>query len=193
MLGVSYLGHFFKHFKFSSLKSKLVHYFITMDLETTVIHKELDLIQDVIKRQAANSFQVKTWTMGIVTAVLAFKNTEIFSAGIASKHQSLWTSLILLLPIICFWYLDAFFLQTERKYRELFKWVIANRAAHAEFLYDLNTFERKNYQATGEPVEDLAANVAGVRAVMWSVTLRTFYLIPLVLVLALSAYNLFFK
>ena len=38
-----------------------------------IIHKELDLIQDVIKRMAANSFQVKTWTMGIVTAVLALQ------------------------------------------------------------------------------------------------------------------------
>ncbi|MFY9261342.1 MAG: hypothetical protein WAO71_12645 [Gallionella sp.] len=33
--------------------------------------KHLDLIQDVIKRMASNSFQLKTWTITIVSAILA--------------------------------------------------------------------------------------------------------------------------
>jgi len=133
-----------------------------MSIETAIIHKELDLIQDVVKRQATNSFQVKTWMMGIVTAILAFKNDEIFSAGKTPGHHGLWISLVLLLPIICFW-------------------------------YDLNTFKRKNYQTNGEPVEDLKAKAGSVWKVMFSVTLRTFYLIPLIFVLALAAYNLILK
>jgi len=112
-----------------------------MPLDTVIIHKELDLIQDVVKRQAANSFQVKTWMMGIVTAILAFKNEEIFSAGKTPGHHGLWICLVLLLPIICFWYLDGFFLQTEKIYRELYKWVVLNRPAKTELLYDLNTLK----------------------------------------------------
>lgn len=164
-----------------------------MPLETAIIHKELDLIQDVVKRQAANSFQVKTWMMGIVTAILAFKNEEIFSAGKTPGHHGLWISLVLLLPIICFWYLDAFFLQTEKIYRELYKWVVLNRPDKTELLYDLNTFDRKNYQKNGEPVEDLKAKAGSVLKIMFSITLRTFYLIPLILVLALVSYNLILK
>jgi len=159
-------------------------------LNDTIKHKEIDLIQDVIKRMAANSFQVKTWMMGIVTAILAFKNEEIFSAGKTAHHAGIWISLVLLLPIICFWFLDGFFLKTEKLYREVYRWVIANRELTVDHLYDLNIFKREDWTIPSKPEEDLLTKAGTVWGAMWSKTLMPFYAIPFVMVVALVAYNL---
>jgi len=153
-------------------------------------HKEMDMIQDIIKRMAANSFQVKTWMMSIVTAILAFKNEDIFSGGKDCNHAGLWISLVLLFPVVMFWYLDAFFLQTERLYRQVYKWVIANRPITNEYLYDLNTFIREDFtNPQNEPI-NILSTVGGIGEIMISKTLRWFYAIPLAIVVALFIYNL---
>jgi hypothetical protein len=46
-----------------------------------IIHKELDLIQDVIKRMAFNSFEVKKWLIGILTAIVVFKHEELLGGS----------------------------------------------------------------------------------------------------------------
>lgn len=94
------------------------------------IHKEIDLIQGCITRMANNSFLIKGWLISIVAVVitLSFGETKVF----------------LLLPtvllvVISFWYLDAFFLRTEKLYRDLYIWVLDNRKlGNRDFLYDLN-------------------------------------------------------
>lgn len=154
------------------------------------VHKELDLIQEVIKRQAANSFQVKTWTMSIVTAVLAFKNEEIFSSGKTSHHQGVWISLTLLLPITCFWLLDGFFLRTEKHYRAIYKWVVDNRKTTIDYLYDLNSFKRKDYTKTPPEDVDMEIDAGDLWDALYTKTLLLFYLVPFVVVLSLVIYNL---
>lgn len=161
-----------------------------MATDLAAVHKELDLIQDVIKRQAANSFQVKTWMMSIVTAILAFKNEEIFSAGKTPHHQGIWISLILLLPIICFWFLDGFFLKTEKIYREIYQWVLRNRPLTDDYLYDLNTFTRKDYSKPGASDLNLEAEAKTVWDALFTTTLSLFYLVPFVLVIGLVLYNI---
>ncbi|WP_299590182.1 hypothetical protein [Mucilaginibacter sp.] len=156
-----------------------------------IVPKELDLIQDVIKRMATNSFQVKTWMMSIVTAILAFKNTEVFSAGLTKDHHGVYICLVLLMPIICFWYLDGFFLRTEKLYRELYKWVIANRPKTDRYLYDLNTLKRENFVDTSQPDIDCQADAKTVWDAMKTKTLLPFYLVPFLLVVFLAAYNWF--
>jgi hypothetical protein len=153
-------------------------------------HKELDIIQDVVIRLAANSFQVKTWMMGIVTAILAFKNEEIFSAGKTVSNAGLWISLVLLFPVIMFWYLDAFFLRNERLYRELYKWVVINRPFSDKYLFDLNTFEREDFENGGTNKIDLVCKIENVGGTMLRKTLLWFYAIPLILIIALVLYNL---
>lgn len=156
-----------------------------MDKET--IHKELDLIQDIIKRMAHNSFQVKTWLMAVLAALIAFKNEEIFAGGGGDKTMAVWMNLFLLLPIFCFWYLDAFFLSTERLYRELYKWVITYRPETSDYLYDLNTFQR----TVGGKEENLVKKGNDVWSIIWSKTLLPFYLVPLFFVIGLLCYNSF--
>lgn len=92
--------------------------------------KEIELIQEIIKRMASNSFLIKGWTITLVVATLLLKgnNLHIFIAFI---------------PLVSFWILDAYFLRQERMYRELYKWVINNRHNTSDFLFDLNAYRFK--------------------------------------------------
>jgi len=131
------------------------------------LHKEIDLIQNCIGRMANNSFLIKGWLLSIIALVVALLAEDIKIDLIA---------LALIFPIICFWFLDAFFLQTEKKYRHLYQWVLKNRLKSDKqkdkFLYDLNPtrFDDK---------------VDSIFRVMFSITLRVFYGIPFMGVIVL--------
>jgi hypothetical protein len=84
-----------------------------------VLHKELDLIQAIVTRMASNSFQCKGWLIGILTFVLALGKDSVFSLG--------WYAFILLLPVFVFWWLDAFFLYMEKRYRDLYNYTVDKR------------------------------------------------------------------
>ncbi len=146
------------------------------------LHKELDLIQEVVKRMAQNSFQVKTWLIGVLMAMLAFTKDEVF--GSADSTAGLALNGMLFLPIAFFWYLDGFFLRTERLYRNVYKWVIQYRPITNAYLYDLNTFKR---EVKGK---ETIIEIPSTWKVMISQTLLFFYLIPLLFVAALMTYNL---
>jgi len=160
-----------------------------LPLPTEVIHKELDLIQDVIKRMADNSFKVKAWMIGILGGIVALSNDALF---VTAAEDNLWITLavnaFLFLPVICFWYLDAFFLQTEKLYREVYKWVVDNRSNTRDYLYDLNTFTRPNSE--GKEV-NILADLDSIPKVMVSKTLRYFYLFPFLAVVIIIATNIY--
>lgn len=96
------------------------------------VQKELDQIQAIISRMAANAFQCKGWAIGIVTIALAINKDTLMLSG--------WQSGLLMLPILVFWYLDGFFLYTEQCYRKLFSDVVKRRFTdnNWEFLFDYN-------------------------------------------------------
>jgi len=144
------------------------------------IHKELDLIQDVIKRMAKNSFQVKTWLMAVLTAIIAFTSDELFGIN---GEASITLAFMLYLPIVFFWYLDAFFLKTEQLYRNVYKWVVQYRSMTSDYLYDLNTFNR---QVEGKPTP---IKIPSLWKVMTSQTIFFFYFIPFLFVTALLVYK----
>lgn len=97
-----------------------------MKNKTEIIHKEIDLLQACITRMANNSFLIKGWTIALVSLILTLNNNH-------PKFN--W---IIIIPILAFWYLDAFFLNTERVYRTQYDWVIKNRENTNENLYELN-------------------------------------------------------
>ncbi len=74
------------------------------------IAKHLELIQNIINRMNANSFQIKEWTVVLVSATLALfastKNNHFILVGI--------------FPSVMFWFLDAYYLRQERKFRGLY-------------------------------------------------------------------------
>ena len=162
------------------------------ELKQKAFHKELDLIQAVITRMAENSFKVKAWLIGVLVAIVGFKSDAIFAqADSTSLPIQLGLNALLFLPIICFWYLDAFFLRTEKLYREVYRWVVTYRPSTDAYLYDLNTFTRK-VELDGEThTERLFPKAGTIWQVMRSKTLLPFYLMPMVFVVGLLVHNLF--
>jgi len=111
--------------------------------------KEIDLIQNIIKRMASNSFLIKGWTITLVVATLLLKG---------KKYQVL----IAFIPLLVFWFLDAYFLWQERMYRKLYDWVIKNRLSTDEYLFNMNAYRFKN-------------EVQSKFRIMFSITLGWFY------------------
>lgn len=129
------------------------------------IHKEIDLIQACISRMAQNSFMIKGWFVSIYAVVLAL---------LPEKVNMLLLCIALVVVNVIFWYLDGFFLRTEKIYRKIYDWILKERPQNnRELMYQLNPAK---FIGKIEEVES-------VWKVMWSKTLRWFYLIPLVIVI----------
>jgi len=112
--------------------------------------KEIEIIQDVIKRMAFNSFMIKGWAITLVVVSLLLKGTD--------KYQ-IWIAFI---PLLVFWFLDAYFLWQERMYIKLYEWVISNRTKTDEYLFDMNAYRFKD-------------TVQSRIRIMFSITLGWFY------------------
>jgi len=128
--------------------------------------KEVDIIQDIINRMAFNSFMIKGWAITLVVVTLLLKG---------SNHQ-VWIAFI---PLLVFWFLDAYFLRQERMYRKLYKWVINNRLKTEEYLFDMNARRCEN-------------EVQSIPRTMFSITLGWFYgpMAILVVIYALMLLNM---
>ncbi len=111
--------------------------------------KEIEIIQDIIKRMAFNSFIIKGWAITLVVVTLLLKGTE----------YQVWIAFI---PLLVFWFLDAYFLWQERLYRKLYEWVINHRLKTEEHLFDMNAYRFKD-------------EVQSKLGIMFSITLRWFY------------------
>ena len=122
-----------------------------------VLFKEIDIIQDIIKRMANNSFLIKGWAITLIVGTLLLKN---------SREQSF----LAFIPLIVFWYLDAYFLWQERMYRKLYNWVITNRLKSRKMLFDMNATRF---------IKDVDSKIK----IMFSITLRWFYLSILIVLL----------
>lgn len=135
------------------------------------IHKEIDLIQSCITRMAQNSFLIKGWFISLYAVILAL---------LPEKVNMVLVYAALVAVNLIFWYLDGFFLRTEKVYRKIYDWVLETRPQNnRELLYQLNPFGFKGKIKETEPVWQ----------VMWSKTLRWFYLIPLLFVLIVLLIN----
>jgi len=108
--------------------------------------KELEIIQGIINRMAHNSFLIKGWTITLVVVILLLKENKYYT----------------FIPILVFWFLDAYFLRLERLYRRLYNWVKDNRLKTEDFLFDLNykRFEKEEQS---------------MLRIMFSITLILFY------------------
>ncbi len=105
--------------------------------------KHLEFIQAVITRMNTNSFQIKSWTVTIVSALLA----------IYASSKNVNFILIGLLPVIVFWLLDAYYLMQERKFRGLYNDV----AGISEEPKTLKVFEMRPDLYTGEKYTFISA------------------------------------
>lgn len=94
--------------------------------------KHIEMIEAVIERMGQNSFALKGWTMTLIVAICAFSAAEA-----ETKF-----ALLAVAPIIAFWFLDSFYLQKERKYRELYNRVIKHDAPI--FSMDISSIKGKS-------------------------------------------------
>ena len=137
-------------------------------MDNNNLHKEIDLIQNCISRMARNSFMLKGWAISLLAVVIALT---------ADRLNPLFLFCSVFIPLLCFWYLDAFFLRTEKMYRKMYEWVLKERKeGRTDFQYDLEPSRFKNQVDTH-------------CRVMFSKTLRVFYEIPLLVVLFVILYN----
>ena len=135
------------------------------------IHKEIDLIQACITRMAQNSFVIKGWFVSIYAVILA----------LLPERVNMFLLCISLVAVnVIFWYLDGFFLRTEKLYRKMYDWILEERPKNnRELLYQLNPHE---FEGRIEEVES-------IWKIMWSKTLKWFYLIPLGIVIIVFIVN----
>jgi hypothetical protein len=73
--------------------------------------EHLKMIQSVIDRLAQNSFATKNWSVGLIAAILAFSTVT----------QQAQTAVIAFFPLICFFWLDVYYLRQERLFRVLYR------------------------------------------------------------------------
>lgn len=77
------------------------------------------MIQDVISRMARCSFQLKQWSIAVFAAILTFSITVL--DGEFNYPYAKWLlGFLIVSPFIGFGLLDAFYLNQERAYRQLF-------------------------------------------------------------------------
>lgn len=72
--------------------------------------EHLKMIQEVIKRVADNSAQIKRWTIVVLTAAIALSASEGMGFAI----------LLCIFPCVMLWWMDSYYLTQEKQYRLLF-------------------------------------------------------------------------
>lgn len=143
-----------------------------------VLLKEIDLVQNCINRMAQNSFMVKGWLITLLTVVIALLPQSINLRILC---------VVGLVIIICFWYLDAFFLKTERLYRWKYEWIISNRQTSSAHLYDLNPYNENMWVSHDGAKEKKEPKIV---CVMLSKTLTPIYLSLIMIVVFLFVNSL---
>ena len=94
--------------------------------------EHLKMLQTVIARMAGNSFSVKTWCVTLVSALL----------GLGAKEDAKNLVFVSFLPVLMFWWLDAFFLHQERLFRELYDHVREKSGEASDF--SMKTLSQKS-------------------------------------------------
>lgn len=93
-----------------------------------ILIEELKILQSVINRMAQNSLECKKWTLALAVGVLSLKIEAI---------SHLYGLCVLGVLLLCFWFLDAYYLTQERLFREQYQWLVKNRLQTDERLFEV--------------------------------------------------------
>lgn len=94
--------------------------------------KHLEFIQNAINRIANNSFIIKGWCITLVVALIALLEKENINKNYIPFS---------FIPLLFFWFLDAFFLKTERQYRKLYADVSKKGKKEIDFSMDITPYK----------------------------------------------------
>lgn len=125
--------------------------------------QHMDMVQNIMTRMANNSFLIKGWSISLISAILIFANKDNNSSYI----------LITFLPALSFWVLDSYYLQLERKFRELYRDVqldYVNNTSNVD-LFSMNINKYK---------------VASIPEIMFSLPIVPIHLVILVTIIAIT-------
>lgn len=85
--------------------------------------KHLEFIQNAISRMGSNSFKIKGWYITVFTATIAL-----------AVDSGKWLYiLVAYIPLFLFWSLDAYYLQQERKFRDVYNIVALEEESQINF------------------------------------------------------------
>lgn len=98
---------------------------VGMENENKVRH--LEMIQGVISRMASNSFALKGWAVTLVAGIFA----------LASQEADKMYFFVAYIPVVVFWFLDAYYLLQERLFRSLYGKV--RKLSEDKIDFDMNT------------------------------------------------------
>ena len=94
--------------------------------------KHLEFIQNAINRMANNSFIIKGWCITLAAALIALlEKKDIDKCYIVFSF----------LPLLFFWFLDAFYLKTERQYRRLYTDISKKGKKEIDFSMDITLYK----------------------------------------------------
>ena len=135
----------------------------------------LQMMQENISRMAGNSANAKTWLVTIVTGFFAFGSTI--------QNLNYWL-LLAIIPIIAFWYIDAYYLRLERALRNREQSYInlinssndTNLAEKQKALFDFRPLFM-DHNDEGEKIKE-------TKCMMLNSSVYPIYLILLILVIA---------
>lgn len=119
-----------------------------MDREKMLI-EEVKVTQDIIKRMASNSFNVKAWAITLIVVSLLYRG----------EGNYIFVSFI---PLFAFWYLDSYYLQQEKLFREVHKWIVKYRLSNDDNLFSMDMTRFKN-------------NIDSIFEIMFSKSILPFY------------------
>jgi hypothetical protein len=94
--------------------------------------KHLEFVQNAINRMANNSFIIKGWCITLVVALIALLEKENINKNYIPFS---------FIPLLFFWFLDAFFLKTERQYRRLYAEVSKKDKKEIDFSMDITPYK----------------------------------------------------
>ena len=114
-----------------------------------ILIEEVKVIQEIIKRMAGNSFNLKTWTVALIVVAILFRGDGKYSYAAY-------------IPLFAFWYLDAFYLRQERLFRKVHDWVLEHRPKNDDQLFNLNPAR-------------FDSEVASVPKIMFTISTLPFY------------------
>ncbi len=130
--------------------------------------KHLELIQGVINRMAGNSFQLKGWSVVLVSALFA----------LAANDARVHFVFVAYFPAIAFWVLDAYFLRQERMFRKLYDAVRQQPDPKSDFSMDTSEYKGEVDSWLGTCLSDTLLIFHGVvLAVIVAVTVLVFALL----------------
>ena len=112
---------------------------IVAERRLSVLMKEAEIVQGIIKRKSNHSFLLKGWTVSLIVATLILQGQRVHT-------------LIAFIPLLAFWFLDAHYLQRIRRYKNLYKWDIENRMKTDEYTFDININDRFGKAVSSRPV-----------------------------------------